>query len=96
MRLDTILHSASALSARLAQPRFSTISYSARISRPDDCVTYTMSDVSASPSSFRLEMYACSSTFTLADGSSRLSFTGMGTRSSSFASSTCQEPTQKN
>ena len=59
----------------------------ARISRPADCWMYTMSAVSAKPSSRMPEMYACSSTFTLADGSSTPSFTGMGTRSTSLRSS---------
>ena len=46
-----------------------------------------MSETNAKPSSFSWEMYACSSTFTLALGSSMLSFIGIGTLSISFCSS---------
>ena len=46
-----------------------------------------MSEVNESPSSFSWEIYVCSKTLILALGSSRLSFTGIGTRSKSFASS---------
>ena len=47
----------------------------------------TMSERSEKPSSLICEMYACSSTLALAEGSSTLSLTGMGTRSTSRASS---------
>ena len=87
MRLSTILHRLSVFSASAAQPRLSVISKSARRMRAADCCTYTMSATSAKPSSERREMYACSSTLILAEGSPMFSLTGMGTRPSSLASS---------
>ncbi|RUS18550.1 hypothetical protein BC937DRAFT_88636 [Endogone sp. FLAS-F59071] len=59
----------------------------ARKMRPALCVTYTMSDTSAKPSSLSCEMYACSSTLILLVDSSIPSLTGTGTRSSSLLSS---------
>ena len=47
------------LAARLAQPRRRHTSNRQRMSRPALCVTYTMSDASASPSSFSWLMNAC-------------------------------------
>ena len=47
-----------------------------------------MSAVIASPSSLSREIYVCKRTLILADGSSMLSLMGMGTRSTSLASST--------
>ena len=38
-----------------------------------------MSDTRANPSSFKREMYDCNNAFTFADGSSTLSFIGIGT-----------------
>lgn len=55
----TSLHRLRALSVRPAQPRFRQISNRQRIRRPADCVTYTISLLSARPSSLRLLMYAC-------------------------------------
>ena len=46
-----------------------------------------MSESSEKPSSLICEMYACRSTLALAEGSSTLSLTGMGTRSTRRASS---------
>ena len=87
IRRSIILQKLSTRSANAAHPRFSTISWRHRISRAADCVTYTMSDSSENPSSFRFETYAWSSTFTFALGSSTVSLIGIGTRSISRASS---------
>ena len=87
VRRAAILHSARALSASAAHPRLSTISKMHRKMRPALCVTYTMSAISANPSSFIPLMYACSRMLIFAVGSSMLSLTGIGTRSASFASS---------
>lgn len=84
MRLSIILQRLRVLSVSWAQPRLRTISKMARISRPADWVTYTMSAMRAKPSSFSWEMKAWRSTLILALGSSMLSFTGIGTRSSNF------------
>ena len=56
MRLLIILHRFMALFVRPAQPRLRQISNRQRIRRPALCVTYTMSDAMASPSSFSCEM----------------------------------------
>ena len=52
MRRVTILHSCRARCVRLLQPRRRQISNRQRMSRPALCVTYTMSEDSARPSSF--------------------------------------------
>jgi hypothetical protein len=48
---------------------------------------WTISEIRERPSSFNLEIYARSRPLIFALGSSKLSFTGIGTRSKSFASS---------
>ena len=59
MRRVTILHSCRARRVREAQPRRRQISNRQRMRRPALCVTYTMSLLSARPSSFSWLMYAC-------------------------------------
>jgi hypothetical protein len=69
-----MMHSVNALSASAAHCLLSAISNSALSIRAALCCTYVISDTSAKPSSFRPLMYACSSAFTLADGSVTASF----------------------
>ena len=87
IRLSAILQRSRALLATDDQPFLSDISKIARSIRPADWVTYTISAISARPSSFSREMKACKRTLILACGSSIVSFTGMGTRPTNFASS---------